>query len=233
MLVRMKNVNITYHRVKVLQHIDWTIKRQENWAVLGPNGSGKTTLLSLILGDNPQAYANDIVLFGRRKGTGESIWEIKEKIGFISPELHVHYPYRFSAFDVICSGFFDSIGLYRKCSDKMKRAARSWLKQLGMSAYAETRFGTLSDGIQRMILVARALVKNPQLLVLDEPCQGLDERNRRHIIGLVETVGRRMDTGIIYVTHDVDELPDIITHVLRLEDGKAVEILTRSGVHTV
>jgi molybdate transport system ATP-binding protein len=223
-LVRMKNVNITYHRVKVLQHIDWTIKRKENWAVLGPNGSGKTTLLSLILGDNPQAYANDIVLFGRRKGTGESIWEIKEKIGFISPELHVHYPYRFSAFDVICSGFFDSIGLYRKCSDKMKHAARSWLKQLGMSSYAETRFGTLSDGIQRMILVARALVKNPQLLVLDEPCQGLDERNRRQIIGLVEAVGRRMDTGIIYVTHDIDELPGIITHVLRLEDGKAVEI---------
>ncbi|MCG6972918.1 MAG: ATP-binding cassette domain-containing protein [Desulfobacterales bacterium] len=232
-LVRMKNVNITYHRVKVLQHIDWTIKRKENWAVLGPNGSGKTTLLSLILGDNPQAYANDIVLFGRRKGTGESIWEIKERIGFISPELHVHYPYRFSAFDVICSGFFDSIGLYRKCSDKMKDAARSWLKQLGMSSYAETRFGTLSDGIQRMILVARALVKNPQLLVLDEPCQGLDERNRRQIFGLVEAVGRRMDTGIIYVTHDIDELPDIITHLLRLEDGKVVEVMTRPGKHTV
>jgi len=226
-LVRMKNVNITYHHVKVIQHIDWTIKRKENWAVLGPNGSGKTTLLSLILGDNPQAYANDIMLFGRKKGTGESIWEIKERIGFISPELHVHYPYRFSAFDVICSGFFDSIGLYRKCSDKMKHAARSWLKQLGMSSYAETRFGTLSDGIQRMILVVRALVKNPQLLVLDEPCQGLDERNRRQIIGLVEAVGRRMDTGIIYVTHDIDELPDIITHVLRLEDGKVVEIISR------
>jgi molybdate transport system ATP-binding protein len=184
-------------------------------------------LLSLILGDNPQAYANDIVLFGRQKGTGESIWEIKEKIGFISPELHVHYPYRFSAFDVICSGFFDSIGLYRKCSEKMKHAAGSWLKQLGMSSYAETRFGTLSHGIQRMILIARALVKNPQLLVLDEPCQGLDEHNRRQIIGLVEAVGRRTDTGIIYVTHDIDELPGIITHVLRLEDGKAVEIINR------
>jgi molybdate transport system ATP-binding protein len=111
----------------------------------------------------------------------------------------------------------------------MKHAARSWLKQLGMSPYAETRFGTLSDGIQRMILIARAMVKNPQLLVLDEPCQGLDEYNRRQIIELVEAVGHPMDTAIIYVTHDIDELPDIITHVLRLEDGKAVEIITRPG----
>jgi len=218
-LVRMKGVNISYDGVKVLRHIDWTMKKGEHWALLGPNGSGKTTLLSLILGDNPQAYANDINLFGRRKGSGESIWDIKKRIGLVSPELHLHYPRQFSCLEVVCSGFFDSAGLYRRCTEKQRRAALSWIDQMELSTLCEERFGECSDGAQRMVLVARAMVKHPELLVLDEPCQGLDDRNRHRIVKRVEAIGQHFDTAVIFVTHDPDELPGIITHVLNLKNG--------------
>jgi molybdate transport system ATP-binding protein len=224
----MKDVNISYNGVKVLRHIDWTVKKGEHWALLGPNGSGKTTLLSLILGDNPQAYANDINLFGRRKGSGESIWDIKKRIGLVSPELHLHYPRQFSCLDVVCSGFFDSAGLYRRCTDKQRGAALEWMDHMGLSPLAGARFGECSDGAQRMVLVARAMVKHPELLVLDEPCQGLDDRNRHRIVNRVEAIGKHFDTVVIFVTHDPDELPGIVTHVLNLESG-GMKGITRSG----
>ncbi len=223
-LVDMKDVSISYNSLNVLQHINWTVKSGENWALIGPNGSGKTTLLSLILVDNPQAYANDITLFGRRKGSGESIWEIKKKIGFVSSELHLHYPQHFLVRDVVCSGFFDSIGLYRRCSAAQLRTAELWLKDLRLSSYSDTRFDKLSGGIQRMILIVRAIVKHPMLLIMDEPCQGLDADNRHQIIKLIDTIANHLDITVIFVTHELDELPGIITHVLRLENGKTVSI---------
>jgi len=219
-LVHMKDVTISYDDTKVLQHINWTVKSGEHWALLGPNGSGKTTLLSLILGDNPQAYANDITLFDRRKGSGGSIWDIKRNIGFVGSELHLHYPRHLSGFDVVCSGFFDSVGLYRRCSPEQRHSAKLWMQDLGLSKFAEASFDRLSDGIQRMILVIRAIVKHPLLLILDEPCQGLDGGNRHRILKLVDAIGNYMNTVIIFVTHDFTELPRIITHILRLENGK-------------
>jgi len=218
-LVDMKKVNISYNGVPVLRNIDWKIKKGEHWALVGPNGSGKTTLLSLILGDNPQAYANNITLFGRQKGTGESIWEIKQKIGFISPEFHLHFPPGISGFDAVCSGFFDSVGLYRRCSQQQHQMARLWLENLGLLKYSETMFDKLSDGIQRLILIARALVKQPILLVMDEPCQGLDSGNRQMVLNIVDAIGKQLDVTTIYVTHDVDEIPGIITHKLTLNQS--------------
>lgn len=215
-LVDMKDVNISYNGVPVLRNIDWTIKKGEHWALVGPNGSGKTTLLSLIMGDNPQAYANHITLFGRRKGTGESIWEIKQKIGFVSPELHLHFPPRISGFDAVCSGFFGSTGLYRRCSHGQRRRAALWMEILGLQKYGEILFDKLSGGTQRLILIARALVKEPLLLVMDEPCQGLDTGNRHLVLNIVDTIGNQLDVTIIFVSHDLDELPGIITHRLKL-----------------
>ena len=122
----MRGVNVSYDGVRVLRDIDWTVRRGEHWALLGPNGAGKTTLLSLILGDNLQAYANDITLFGRRRGSGESIWEIKEHIGWVSPELHVHYARNVSCLSVVCSGFYDSIGLYRRPTEEQRATASRW-----------------------------------------------------------------------------------------------------------
>ena len=219
-LIRLKNVRIAYGDKVILEDINWVVDRGQHWALLGPNGSGKTTLLSLILGDNPQAYANDIHLFGRQRGSGESIWDIKQRIGWVATELHLYYPKHFRCFDVVCSGFFDSVGLFRKVSTKQQAIARWWLQAFNIEQRADARFGALSEGEQRMLLLVRALVKNPQLLILDEPCQGLDEANRNRFLALVEAIGSRLNTTIIYVTHHRDEIPAMFQHVLRLACGR-------------
>jgi molybdate transport system ATP-binding protein len=221
-LVRMKSVSVAYNGTKVLQQICWTVRENEQWALLGPNGAGKTTLLSLIMGDNPQAYANDITLFGRRRGSGESIWEIKQHIGWVAPELQLYYPGGATCLDVVCSGFFDSIGLYRQCSSNQREAAMSWMQWLGLSERAKTVFEQISEGEQRLALIARALVKSPALLILDEPCQGLDESNRDRVLQAIDQAGSRLNTSMIYVTHRADELPKSITHILRLNEGRVI-----------
>jgi molybdate transport system ATP-binding protein len=222
-LVHMKDINVSYDGTRVLAHVNWTIRKGEHWVLSGPNGSGKTTLLSLIAGDNPQAYANDISLFGKHRGSGESIWEIKKHIGWIAPELHLHYPKRGTCLDVVCSGFFDSIGLWRKCSPRQRATAKLWMEHLGMSKYADLAVGTLSQGEQRMVLMARALVKSPLLLILDEPCQGLDRENRNRVLQTVDAIGTHLDTAVIYVTHDPHQLPHVITHAMRLDRGSVLE----------
>jgi len=221
-LVHMEKVNVSYNGTKVLRQVSWTVRENEQWALLGPNGAGKTTLLSLILADNPQAYANDITLFGRRRGSGESIWEIKQNIGWVAPELHLYYPRGATCLDVICSGWFDSVGLYRHCTSDQREAVLLWMQRLGLAKCADTVFAQVSEGEQRLALIARALVKGPALLVLDEPCQGLDTDNRERVLQAIERVGQRPNTSMIYVTHRADELPHGITHMLRLNEGQVV-----------
>ncbi len=222
-LVHMQSVNVSYNGTPVLHQVNWTVRENEQWALLGPNGAGKTTLLSLILADNPQAYANDITLFGKRRGTGESIWEIKQNIGWVAPELQLYYPRGATCLNVVCSGWFDSVGLYRECAPPQREVALSWLRQFDLAARAETAFGQLSEGEQRLVLLARALVKSPVLVVLDEPCQGLDADHRDRVLLAVDWIGSRPNTSLIYVTHRADELPPSITHVLRLNEGRVVE----------
>lgn len=219
-LVRMKNVSVSYNGTPVLRDVNWVVCENEKWALLGPNGAGKTTLLSLILADNPQAYANDITLFGKRRGSGESIWEIKQNIGWVSPELQLYYPPSATCLDVVCSGWFDSVGLYRESSLRQRAIALSWLQQFGLGERAEIAFARLSEGEQRLVLLARALVKNPSLFVLDEPCQGLDAANRDRVLQAINSVNH--GASMIYVTHRADELPQGITHVLQLNEGQIV-----------
>ena len=216
-LVVMKNVNVSYNKIPVLRKLSWTVREGEKWALFGPNGAGKTTLLSLILGDNPQAYANDITLFGKRRGSGESIWEIKRKIGWVSPELQLYYPAEATCLDVVCSGFFDTVGLYRAPSPRQEKVASSWLKRFGLAERADVLFEDISEGEERLVLLARALVKDPALIVLDEPCQGLDAANRDHVLAAVDSVAAHPRRSMIYVTHRTDELPSSITHVLNLK----------------
>jgi molybdate transport system ATP-binding protein len=221
-LIEMRDASVTYDGVAVLKGINWTMREGENWAVLGPNGSGKTTLLSLILADNPQAYSNDISLFGRKRGSGESVWDIKKKIGWVSPEVQIHYQKTMTSYDVLCSGFFDSIGLYRECSARQESIARTWMRTLGLWRLADRKFDELSAGQQRMILIARASIKNPRLLILDEPCQGLDSVNRQIVLEAIDAVNCQARCNLIYVTHRLNEIPDSITHVLRLRRGHVV-----------
>ncbi|OGG62984.1 hypothetical protein A3C21_03255 [Candidatus Kaiserbacteria bacterium RIFCSPHIGHO2_02_FULL_59_21] len=215
-IVQMKKVNVLYDGRKILRNVNWTVREYERWALFGPNGAGKTTLLSLILADNPQAYANDITLFGKKRGSGESIWEIKRQIGSVSPELQLYFPTSMTCLDVVCSGWFDTIGLYRECTEDQREIALAWLQRFGVAEHAGEPFENVSEGEQRLTLLARAMVKNPRLLVLDEPCQGLDPEHRDRVLEAVDSI-EKDSTTIIYVTHRADELPKSTTHVFRLE----------------
>ena len=221
-LVHMKGVTVAYPGVTVLDRVDWTVRRGERWALLGPNGAGKTTLLSLVLADNPQAYRSEVRLFGRPRGSGETIWEIKQKIGWVSPELHAFYDPSASALEVVLSGFFDSVGMHAHSTPAQRESAAGWLSALGLGGGARRPFAGLSAGQQRLVLLARALVKHPPLLVLDEPCQGLDAAQRALFLGFVERLCARAPVTLIYVTHEREELPKAVTHELRLEKGRVV-----------
>jgi molybdate transport system ATP-binding protein len=218
-LVQMRNVTVKYGNKHVLKGLDWIMRRGENWAVVGPNGVGKTTFLRLIFGDDLQAYANEIYLFGQRRGTGESIWEIKKKIGLISSEFQINYRKPIRVQDVVLSGFFDSIGLYRHATSEQISTTNMWMEKLGIRQLGERRFDRCSDGEKRMVLLARCMVKAPLLLILDEPCQGLDPENRRHILELIDDIGKGTSTNIIYVTHNADEILPCMTHILHLENA--------------
>ncbi len=219
-LVEMKNVNISYGERHILKNISWVIRRGENWALLGHNGAGKTTLLSLILGDNPQAYSNEIYLFGRKRGTGESIWDIKSRIGWVSSELQYYYETRRSCLDVVSSGFFDTIGMFGTVDAGKAGASKSWMDALGIGQIRDKDFESSSIGEQRLVLLARALVKKPDLVVLDEPCQGLDSSHIGIFNSLVEELCTSGLMSAIYVTHKKEEIPGCFRLVLELRDGR-------------
>jgi molybdate transport system ATP-binding protein len=216
-LVSMENVRVRYDNTTVLDGLSWTMKSGENWVILGPNGCGKTTMLNLVTGDNPQAYANKIYLFGRRRGSGESIWDIKRKTGMVSSEFQIRYRKPITAFEVVLSGFFDTVGLYRDYTSEHKQTAEQWLEVLGIADKSDRIFNHLSHGEQRMMLLARSMVKMPQILILDEPYQGLDRINRGRILDAIDVIGGNSGTNIIYVTHYPDEIPSCMTHILLFE----------------
>ena len=216
-LVEMRNIHVAYGEYVVFDGLNWTVRRGEDWAVVGPNGSGKSTLLSLITGDNLQVYANEVYLFGKRRGEGESIWEIRRRIGVVSPELQLRYRKPVRVRDVVLSGFFDSIGLYHRPDREQEATADRWLTILGMTDLADRLFTRTSYGEKRLALIARAMVKSPELLILDEPCQGLDGANRERVLALMEEIGERTETGLIYITHHEEEMIPCIGHILRLE----------------
>jgi len=215
-LVEMRNVTVRYGHVTALRGLNWKISRGENWAVTGPNGSGKTTLLRLISGDHHQAYANDIRLFGRQRGTGESIWDIKRHIGMVGMEFQIRYRKPVTAFETVLSGFFDTVGLYRIATPGQEETARKKMAVLGIDGLAHRDFTRLSHGEQRMALIARAIVKSPLILLLDEPCQGLDTANRMQVLDLIDTIGAHTSTHLLYVTHHQKEIPPSIHHLLSL-----------------
>jgi len=216
-LVEMQDVTVRYGDVTVISHLNWTVRSGENWTILGPNGSGKTTLLSLLSADNSQAYANDIRLFGRKRGSGETVWDIKQHIGLVSSEFQIRYRKQLSAEDVVLSGFFDSVGLYRRASFNQRRMAARWMKRLGCSDLANRQFHLLSQGEQRLVLLARAMVKSPRLLILDEPCQGLDRTARHRLLTLFDHLGFDFGVQLLYVTHHPEDRLACITHILRFE----------------
>ncbi|MBO9203678.1 MULTISPECIES: ATP-binding cassette domain-containing protein [Niastella] len=218
--VKMVDVTIKYGERTILQNINWEVKKGECWSISGPNGAGKSTLLSLVTADNPQAYANELYLFDQRRGSGESIWDIKRRIGFVSPELHLYFDRGTSCFDVIASGLFDTIGLFRQISTAQQEQVQNWITLLQLQNLQRRPLFQLSLGQQRMVLLARALVKNPPLLILDEPTQGLDDEQISYFKTLINQLCKTFNTTLLYVSHYSKDLPDCITKAAFLESGK-------------
>lgn len=217
MVAQLRGVSIKYGDRTILKSLDWQVKRGESWALSGENGSGKSTLLSLICADNPQGYACDIALFGRDRGTGESIWDIKRHIGYVSPEMHRAYMSPKASIEIVASGLHDTIGLNRKMQPEQGDVCRFWMRVFGVEHLQQRLFTQLSSGEQRLILLARAFVKDPALLILDEPLHGLDMRNRRRVTEIIEAYCARPNKTLIMVTHYPEELPATITNSLFLK----------------
>lgn len=200
-LVRFDNVSVSYQGRPILAGITWEIRKGEFWQLVGPNGAGKTTLLTMITGDNPKAFGTSLTLFGRQKGSGETVWELKEKIGYLTSAMMDHFHRQSTVEEMIISGMVDSVGLYRPATSGQHALARQWLRLLGLEKQRDAAFRSLSLGQQRLVLVARAMVKHPPLLILDEPADGLDDGAVAVLIRLINTMVAGSRSAMIYVSH--------------------------------
>lgn len=218
----LNNGFVQYDGKAIINGLSWQVRANENWQIIGPNGAGKSTLLSLITGDHPQGYSNDLTLFGRRRGSGETIWDIKRHIGYVSSSFHLDYRISLSVENVLASGYFDSIGLYQAPSDKQLKLVKQWLQLLDLTELAEKPFQSLSWGLQRLVLIARALVKHPTLLILDEPLQGLDYLNRELVKSWIDNLIDRGNTQLLFVSHHIEDAPKCITHRLTFVPNELV-----------
>ncbi|MCM8531028.1 MAG: ATP-binding cassette domain-containing protein [Lentisphaeraceae bacterium] len=213
-IISMKEVSVSYSSAMILDKVNWQVKQGENWLISGPNGAGKSTLLSLVTADNPQGYNQNFSLFGRKRGSGETIWDIKRQIGIVTSQLQQSYKVPLKAVEVVLSGFYDSIGLYQNVDQSMVDLANQWLDLLEIENVRKLYFSEMSYGQQRMVLLARAMIKHPSILILDEPCQGLDKKNREAILNLIDFIAQNCNTSILYVSHSHSEALECITNEL-------------------
>jgi molybdate transport system ATP-binding protein len=218
-VLEFRHVTVRQGTVTLLEDVHWTIESGERWALVGPNGAGKSTLLSLALSDNPQAYANEVIVFGRRLGPGTTIWDLKRFIGWVSPELDVHYPSRSTVFEVVCSGFYNTLGLFSAIDENQRHLATVWLQRFGLTPIAEKSLDEISNIARRLTLLARACVHQPRLLLLDEPCQGLAAEERCQFTNALDDLLAETSIALVYVCHDAQELPSSIDHVLEIANG--------------
>ncbi|GAN02967.1 molybdenum transport ATP-binding protein [Mucor ambiguus] len=216
-IVEMKNVKVTYSGNPILRDITWAVRKGERWALLGPNGSGKTTLLSFLTGDHPQAYANELSLFGRRRGTGESIWEIKERVGLVSPEIHLYFNQNLTALEAAGTGFFDVV-VPRSINVDQTQTIKRLFHEFGIESMMDRKLQDMSTGEQRMVLLVRSLVKMPDLIIWDEPFQGLDDTMIHNVNGWLEE-HMRPDQTLIMVTHHEEEIPSAVSKRFKLGPG--------------
>lgn len=217
-VISFHDVSIRYDERTILKNLDWSVRQGEHWALSGQNGAGKSTLLSLVCSDNPQRYACDIRLFGHQLGGGGlSIWDLKRRIGYVSPEMHRSYHRNLPALHVVASGLKDTVGLYVRPTEAERQQCLWWMRLFGVDHLADRSFLQLSSGEQRLLLVVRAFVKDPDLLILDEPLHGLDDRGRRLVLSLIEAFCARPDKTLIFVNHYREEWPQCIDHELFLK----------------
>ncbi|MEB2777206.1 ATP-binding cassette domain-containing protein [Algoriphagus sp. D3-2-R+10] len=215
-VIRLQNLSINYGEKQILKNLNWEVKSGERWLLKGANGTGKSTLISLLIGENPQAYSKNFWLFGRKRGTGESIWDVKRPTGFVAPELSRFFPTNQTCRKVILSGLFDTMGLFRKVNEEHESLAESWMKLFQLEAFENIPINRLSLENQRWTLLARALIKQPKLLILDEASQGMDEFQRRLFKDTVQQICERSTITLIYVSHYVEDVPETVGKVMEL-----------------
>lgn len=215
-LVKLNKGKVHYNGVNVFENLDVEIKPLQHTLITGANGSGKSTLMQLITGDCPQCYSNDIHVLGYKRGSGETIWQVKEHMGIVSSELHRQYRVNSDLLTVVVSGFYDSIGMYQQPSPYHLKIAQQWLDKIGLLAQQKSLFQSLSYGEQRLALIARALVKSPYLLILDEPTQGLDELNRHRVLNFLEHLASQKHSTMLLVSHRRDEFLSIFNQHIKL-----------------
>jgi molybdate transport system ATP-binding protein len=228
-LVSINNVSVSFEQKAIFNAVNWQFDQGQHWRIIGPNGCGKSTLLSMISGDSPKAYGKDIYLFGVKRGSGESIWDIKRHYGLVSAQLHRDYRVSTTLIKVVLSGFYDSIGLYDSPSRQQVNIARQWLVLLGLEQHENSYFNQLSYGEQRLVLIARAVVKLPMILILDEPCQGLDNHNRDKVLALMDYIAANSKTHLLFVSHDMRDQLKCITHELEFVAPQSRVETTASG----
>jgi molybdate transport system ATP-binding protein len=218
----MVKAKVEYGDKVVLDNIDWEVKKGEKWALLGPNGSGKSTLLSLVTADNPQAYRNELYLFDKKRGSGETIWDIKKRIGYLSPEMHIYFPKDMVVWKVIASGLYDTIGLNKQPTEQNKLVVSKISDLLKIQMLKDRKLNEISVGEQRMVLLARALIKNPEVLLLDEPCQNLDYSHMIYFRDLINSIAIKLHKTLIFVSHNLEEIPACVSKKLVLKEGKVL-----------
>ncbi|MEQ5789670.1 ATP-binding cassette domain-containing protein [Muricauda sp. NFXS6] len=220
-LVSFKKVSVSFDGRQVLNQIDWTIKKGEFWQLIGPNGSGKSTLLSMITGDSHKGYGQHLTIFGQKKGSGESVWDLKQKIGYYAPAITDKFRGYHSLENMIISGLHDSIGLYVQPTDREKQLANQWLELLQLNDRKNDHFRDLSTGNKRLVMMARSMVKHPPLLILDEPTAGLDDTSANLFVSLVNKIAKESETAIIFVSHrkEPELAPEHIFELHPLEKG--------------
>lgn len=226
-LVSMAEVSVKFGERPILDGISWQINPGEFWQLRGPNGSGKSTLLSLITGNSSKGYGQNLVLFGQKKGSGETVWDIKQKIGYFTPSMTLQFERQDSIEQMVISGFFDSVGLYLKPSDRQVQLAREWLQLIGLYEVRQQAFIHCPEAQQRMILVARAMIKHPPLLILDEPTAGLDDEMVVLFTALINKIAKETATAILYVSHRVEAglTPTSIYELIPFDTGSAGRIM--------
>ncbi|WP_103190639.1 ABC transporter ATP-binding protein [Formosa algae] len=230
-LIDLKKVNVSYNDKSILNNITWSITQGEFWELKGANGTGKSTLVTMMIGDNPKAYGQDVYLFGKKRGSGETVWDIKRNIGYFTPSMMHLFKGQHSALNMVISGLKDSIGLYITPTDLEVNLAKQWLELIGLNTITNTNYYYLSETNKRLILICRAMIKHPPLLILDEPTVGLDDKGARVFINLVQKIAKESKTAILYVSHKTEpELkPTFIFQLERTEAGSIGNIITPSS----